>query len=593
MVETDTITHKMDHFGLERLKDESRAQHGMIGFDTTEENLPPGYFHSSFFFGTMLAASLGLLAGVAGFGYAAPILADINAACSIKTLSAHILTTIFLTLVGRISDIFGRRWVFAGGSIVGLLGSVICAVSQDVPTLVGGTALIGIGASTQVSFPIVVGELLPMKYRFYGNALIFVFAIPGSGFGPAVANAFILYTSVGWRGMAELFLSFPADKPGVYYLLIAINGAAAICWIVFYHPPTFEMKHGSESVLKYVKDFDYIGTLLYSLGLLLFIMGLSWGGSVHPWRSAAVLVTTLGGVALLVAFMLWELYANLNEPLVPIGLFKNLPWAMSTVVLGVGAGMYYAFAIIWPSMVTVLYAGGDQMYGGWLASLVGLGLLAGEIVGGLLATPLGKTKFQMIGSVAAALILFASVATCNPDTKNRACALVFTGCFFVGWVENVCLTLTTVALNDQNKIGTAGGVAGSLRAAISAVSSAVYTAVLNNRLSQTIASEVPAALTTAGLPSSSVADFIAAISVGTPAAFAKVTGNSDSITTAGLKAYEKANSDAYRTVFLTTIAFSGLALVLSFFVPNVEDRLTGDVAATLHNRNDENTVGTR
>lgn len=58
-------------------------------------------------------------------------------------------------------------------------------------------------------------------------------------------------------------------------------------------------------------------------------------------------------------------------------------------------------------MVTVLYADGDQMYGGWLASLVGLGLLAGEIIGGLLATPLGKTKFQMIGSVAAALVFFA------------------------------------------------------------------------------------------------------------------------------------------------------------------------------------------
>jgi MFS family permease len=116
------------------------------------------------------------------------------------------MLSVFLTLVGRISDIFGRRWVFAGGSIVGLIGSIICAVSKNIPTLIGGTALIGIGAATQVSFPIVVGELLPMKYRFYGNALIFIFAIPGSGFGPAVANAFILYTSVGWRGMDALFI---------------------------------------------------------------------------------------------------------------------------------------------------------------------------------------------------------------------------------------------------------------------------------------------------------------------------------------------------------------------------------------------------
>lgn len=118
-------------------------------------------------------------------------------------------------------------------------------------------------------------------------------------------------------------------------------------------------------------------------------------------------------------------------------------------------------------MVAVLYADGDQMYGGWLASLVGLGLLSGEIIGGLLATPLGKVKFQMIGAVAAAFIFFAckfvlprvepcncltctaGVAVCTPDTKNLACGLVFMGCFFVGWIENVCLSLTTIALDDQ------------------------------------------------------------------------------------------------------------------------------------------------
>jgi hypothetical protein len=62
-------------------------------------------------------------------------------------------------------------------------------------------------------------------------------------------------------------------------------------------------------------------------------------------------------------------------------------------------------------MVGVLYEGGDQMYGGWLASIVGLGLLSGEIIGGLLATPLGKVKLQMIGAVSAALVFFACKCT--------------------------------------------------------------------------------------------------------------------------------------------------------------------------------------
>jgi len=48
-----TAAQKMDHFEVEDLKDGSYPQHGMTGFDTTEENLPPGYFRSSFFVGTM------------------------------------------------------------------------------------------------------------------------------------------------------------------------------------------------------------------------------------------------------------------------------------------------------------------------------------------------------------------------------------------------------------------------------------------------------------------------------------------------------------------------------------------------------------
>ena len=48
-------------------------------FEIDEDNLPPGYFTSPFFIGSMTGIGLGLMAGVAGFGYAAPVLGIINA----------------------------------------------------------------------------------------------------------------------------------------------------------------------------------------------------------------------------------------------------------------------------------------------------------------------------------------------------------------------------------------------------------------------------------------------------------------------------------------------------------------------------------
>lgn len=54
--------------------------HDEIGatFETEAENLPPGYYRSFYFIGTLAAVSMGFFAGVAGFGLIAPILLAIN-----------------------------------------------------------------------------------------------------------------------------------------------------------------------------------------------------------------------------------------------------------------------------------------------------------------------------------------------------------------------------------------------------------------------------------------------------------------------------------------------------------------------------------
>lgn len=88
---------------------------------------------------------------------------------------------------------------------------------------------------------------------------------------------------------------------------------------------------------------------------------------------------------------------------------------------------------------------------------------------------------------------------------------------------------------------------------------------------------MPPALIAAGLPAGSVADFLAAIPVGTPAAFKAVQGLTPTIQAAGLHAYRVANSEAYKTVFLTTLAFSGIGIVLSLFYPSVDHLITNQV----------------
>jgi hypothetical protein len=110
---------------------------------------------------------------------------------------------------------------------------------------------------------------------------------------------------------------------------------------------------------------------------------------------------------------------------------------------------------------------------------------------------------------------------------------------------------------------------------------AIYSAILTNRLNQTIPEQVPAALIQAGLPADSVASFLSALSIGTPAAFTAVNGITPNILAVGAAAYKHASSDAYRTVFLSSIAFSGVGIILTFFTPSVDHRMTGEVSAAL------------
>lgn len=117
--------------------------------------------------------------------------------------------------------------------------------------------------------------------------------------------------------------------------------------------------------------------------------------------------------------------------------------------------------------------------------------------------------------------------------------------------------------------------------------------MLSNRLAQTIPEQVPPALVSAGLPASSVANFIAAITANSAAAWQAVEGLTPTIQAIGIKAYQQASSDAFKTVYLSTLAFSGVGIILCFFTPNVDHLLTSDVAITLHERNGDNVVGTR
>ena len=456
------------------------------------------------------------------------------------------------------------------GTLFAIIGSIICATANSILVLIGGNVFLGSASAFQLSFSYVLQELLPMKYRYFGSGVLYLWSIAGSGFGPSIAYAFVTHYSVGWRG--------------VYWFLLAINGAGLVCWVLFYFPPTFEQKHKGDinSKMYWIKNFDYVGTFLFSAGIVVFLLGLSWGGGIYPWKSAAVISSILVGTAVLAIFVLWEIYGPIKQPLMPMQLFLNGRWTAATILLGLGAGVYYAFAIVWPTQCAVLYATDDPMYVGYISVLVGIGFITGQVAAGLLARSIGKTRYQCMVAFLVGGIFLGCAATVTPDNKATQIALIYIGCVFIGWNESICLSNCAILVHDQREIGVAGGLAGSVRSIISSILQAVYVSIFTNRLSSTIPAEVPPALIKAGLPETSIVGFMTALTSGS--AFSEIPGITEGIIAIGLRAYKQANADAYRTVYLSTIAFSAVAVILTWFAPNTDHLMTGQVAATLHNQ---------
>ena len=107
---------------------------------------------------------------------------------------------------------------------------------------------------------------------------------------------------------------------------------------------------------------------------------------------------------------------------------------------------------------------------------------------------------------------------------------------------------------------------------------AIYVSILTNRLTQTIPKNVSPAALSAGLPSRDLPDLFAAISAGTATAMEQVPGITPNVIAAVEAALKVAYAQAFKTVYLTSIAFGGLAIIAALFTTSVDDLMTDFVA---------------
>ncbi|PYH42883.1 trichothecene efflux pump [Aspergillus saccharolyticus JOP 1030-1] len=544
------------------------------GHQVDLNQMPSGYYRSPNFIGSVVAVCL--MAISLYLGYVLPVnsLTAINEDLG-PDPNYSMISTVFtlisgvgLLLVGRLGDIFGRRYILIGGQVLGLIGAIVCATAKNVPTVIGGSVLCGLAAAVQLTFTFVIAELVPNRARPVVNASIFITTLPFSAFGSIIANDFVAHTAASWRW--------------TYYLNMITCGLSIILLVLFYFPPGWDRKRGEQSRLEGLKKFDWIGFVLYAAGVVLVLLGLSWGGTSYAWSSAHVVAVLVVGFISILVFALYEIYAPLEQPLLPMSLLRNPGYAATVCSALVGNMVYFSMSLLWPEAVLYLFTT-DTIKAGWLSITTGVGVIVGEIAAGLFMKPIGFSKYQLIASTVTITAFSGALAAINQHRQAYGIAFTAIGGFAVGYLELITIIMCPLYCKPED-IGLASGFLGSAKQIFGTIATAIYVAILSNRITANIPTTVSAAATQAGLPASSLADLLEAVAAGTTAALEAVPGMTSTVLAAVADAEKTAYAMSFRTVFCVSIAFGGLSIIASLFSREVDTRLDGEVAATLQVR---------
>ncbi|KAF2500031.1 MFS general substrate transporter [Lophium mytilinum] len=271
-----------------------------------------------FTFGKALATFsffLGYLADVFSLTLASAILTTINSDIGPSPEYAWIITSrliviaVMSPMVGRLSNIFGRRWCFLIGGVLGVVGSAISAAGQDINTLIGGGVILGLSASMHQLAWAALGEIVPKKTRPLAFGFMQTGLAVAAGFSAPISNALVIHTGT-WRY--------------AYWLPLIVNGLAFVLVFFFYRPMNQYIREEGKTQWQQCADLDWLGFFLLTAGLTLFLLGITFGGHGFPWVSAGPISMIVIGFLTLVVLGVYEAYHPMLFPIFPPEIFRNV-----------------------------------------------------------------------------------------------------------------------------------------------------------------------------------------------------------------------------------------------------------------------------
>lgn len=441
--------------------------------------------------------------------------------------AALLTSAVAVPIIGKLSDLYGRRSFYIGGLAVFMVGTLMAGLTQSFWMLVAARAIQGIGMGTLLPLSqTIIGDIIPPRQRGkYQGIMGSMFGV-STIIGPLIGG--VVTDTLGWRWL--FFISLPV---GIVALAIIVH--------------SFHLPHTPQRA-----RLDIPGILTLTPGMVIGLLALSWGGSAYPWSSPRIIGMLAAAVILLVAFTLIELRAA--EPLVPLDMLEDRNVAVSLVAsFFMAVGMFGAIIYIPVYAQSVLGVSATQS--GMILIPLSFAMIATSVVVGLVISRTGRYKGVLVlggFAMAAGFVLLTTVGYGTPWYQLTASMIV------IGF--GLGLQLPTYTLVVQNEVpmqrlgvGTAG--VQFFRNIGSTIGIAVLGTVMSSRMDGDIAAHLPPGAAQA-MPATGGNEAGAALD---PTAM-------DGIPPQVLEALRMGLGETMHAVFVTALPFAVLAALLALLI---------------------------
>jgi EmrB/QacA subfamily drug resistance transporter len=357
---------------------------------------------------------------------------DLNASTSALQwiLNGYLLTLASLILLGgSLGDRYGRRRIFVLGTALFTAASLLCAIAPTAELLIFARLLQGVGGAllTPGSLAMIESSFRPTDRARAIGAWSGLGGV-ATALGPLLGG--YLVGAVSWR--AVFIINLPL-------------GVAVIAMASRHVPETRDPTASGH--------LDFRGAVLAALGLA----GSTYALIEAPGKGASplILLTGIGGVAALVAFLVAE--RRSPDPMMPLGMFRSRQFSAANLVTFVVYAALGGFFFLFVSFLQISM-GYSPIEAGAASLPVTLLMLLFSARSGALAQRIGARIPLTVGPLVIAIGLLMTTRI-DPGDSYVSSVLPAVIVFGVGLTLVVApVTATVLAAADARHSGIASGI---------------------------------------------------------------------------------------------------------------------------------------